>query len=83
MKGRTIACLGDSQIRDLCAGLGFFLAGQTVENASDAKYDKNAKGRLERVSYCHEYVGEGLGGYEELLKPIKEMRDNNKLKLEL
>lgn len=41
MKGRTIACLGDSQIRDLCAGLGFFLAGQTVENASDAKYDKN------------------------------------------
>ena len=48
-----------------------------------AKYDKNAKGRLERVSYCHEYVGEGLSGYEELLKPIKEMRDNNKLKLEL
>lgn len=40
-----------------------------------AKYDKSAKGRLERVSYCHEYIGEGISGYEELLKPIKEMRD--------
>tara|TARA_R100000541_G_scaffold20980_1_gene30773 strand:+ start:316 stop:1464 length:1149 start_codon:yes stop_codon:yes gene_type:complete len=48
-----------------------------------AKYDKSAKARLERVSYCHEYVGEPISGYSDILKPIKEMRDNNKLKLEL
>ena len=29
---------------------------------------------LVRTSYCHEYIGEGITGYEELLKPIKEMR---------
>lgn len=40
-----------------------------------AKYDKNAKGRLERISYCHEYIGEGTSGYEELLRPINEMRE--------
>jgi len=45
--------------------------------------DKNAVNRFSRVSYCHEYVGEPIEGYSELLKPIKEMRDNNKLKLEL
>tara|TARA_B110000908_G_C10079615_1_gene368954 strand:- start:2 stop:847 length:846 start_codon:yes stop_codon:yes gene_type:complete len=43
--------------------------------------DGKAKNRLTRASYCHEYIGEGLSGYEEILKPIKEMRDNNKLKL--
>lgn len=43
-----------------------------------AKYDKSAKSRLERVSYCHEYIGEGLSGYEELMLPIKEMRKNRK-----
>jgi ABC-type lipoprotein export system ATPase subunit/predicted acetyltransferase len=41
--------------------------------------DKNAKGRLNRVSYCHEYIGEGISGYEELLKPIKEMRESKRL----
>jgi len=46
-----------------------------------AKYDKNAKSRLERVSYCHEYIGEGISGYEELLKPIKEMREAKSLTL--
>lgn len=46
-----------------------------------AKYDKNAKGRLERVSYCHEYIGKGISGYEDLLLPIKEMREKKELKL--
>ena len=36
-----------------------------------------------RISYCHEYVGESLDGYQNLILPIKEMRDNNKLKLKL
>lgn len=31
---------------------------------------------LVRTSYCHEYIGEGTSGYEDLLKPIKEMRES-------
>jgi ABC-type lipoprotein export system ATPase subunit/GNAT superfamily N-acetyltransferase len=47
--------------------------------------DKNAVNRFSRVSYCHEFVGEPIEGYSELLKPIKEMRDlkKNTLKLDL
>ena len=33
----------------------------------------NKKQKL-RASYCHEYVGEGLCGYEDLMKPIEQMR---------
>ena len=43
--------------------------------------DKNAVNRLTRASYCHEYIGKGIIGYEELLKPIKEMREAKNLKL--
>lgn len=28
-----------------------------------------------RISYCHEYIGESISGYEELIRPIKEMRE--------
>ena len=52
-----------------------------IRRSSSQKSDSSAKNRLQRASYCHEYVGEGLSGYEELLKPIKEMRNNNKLEL--
>jgi ABC-type lipoprotein export system ATPase subunit len=46
----------------------------------DANTD-NAGKRLSRASYCHEYIGEGVSGYEELLKPIKEMRGAKSLTL--
>ena len=36
---------------------------------------------LVRTSYCHEYIGEAISGYEELLKPIKEMREAKSLTL--
>lgn len=36
--------------------------------------DKSARNRLERASYCHEYIGESISGYEKLLLPINEMR---------
>jgi len=36
---------------------------------------------LVRTSYCHEYIGEEISGYEELLKPIKQMREAKKLTL--
>jgi len=46
--------------------------------------DKNKYTSIKlRASYCHEYIGEPIEGYSDLLKPIKEMRNNNKLKLEL
>ena len=36
---------------------------------------------LVRTSYCHEYVGKPISGYEELLKSVKEMRDAKNLTL--
>ena len=48
------------------------------------KWNKNA---FTRASYCHEYVGEKLSGYEEMLLSIGDMRKNKKelsqLKIEL
>lgn len=32
-----------------------------------------------RASYCHEYIGEGISGYEDLLKPIEELRNDKKV----
>lgn len=43
--------------------------------------DKSARNRLERASYCHEYIGDSISGYEELLLPIKEMRIKNEITL--
>jgi len=36
-----------------------------------------------RQSFCHEYVGPEIFGYEEILKPINDMRKNLKLKKQL
>ena len=44
--------------------------GRKKEEFDEEKY----KNRVTRVSYSHEYVGEDLKGFEELMKPIKEMR---------
>ena len=59
----------------------------TSNNGKARKFNGNgknamdSKNRLSRASYCHEYIGEGLVGYEDLLLPIKEMRSNKSLKL--
>ena len=37
---RTIACLGDSIIRDMCVGLAMYLAGEKVEEGSEEQYHK-------------------------------------------
>tara|TARA_R110000822_G_scaffold227309_1_gene360003 strand:- start:1385 stop:2545 length:1161 start_codon:yes stop_codon:yes gene_type:complete len=34
-----------------------------------------------RVSYCHEYIGKEISGYEDLILPIKEMRKSKELTL--
>ena len=38
--------------------------------------DEGAKNRISRPSYCYEYVGAESSDMSELLKPIKEMREN-------
>jgi hypothetical protein len=38
------------------------------------------RNRLQRVSYCKEYVGEPIDGYQNLLRPIGEMRKEKKRK---
>jgi len=52
-----------------------------VMSNSQKLTDSSAKNRMQRPSYCHEYIGEGISGYEELLKPIKEMREAKSLTL--
>lgn len=43
-------------------------------NCEGTKY----KHRLQRASYCYKYVGEPIYGYDDLLKPINELRDEKK-----
>jgi ABC-type lipoprotein export system ATPase subunit len=57
--------------------------GKTRKFNGKGKNAMDSKNRLSRASYCHEYVGVGLSGYEELLLPIKEMRDNKKKTIQL
>ena len=52
-----------------------------IRHKSSSKSDTSAKNRLERASYCQEYIGESLSGYENLMLPIKEMRSNNLITL--
>jgi len=51
------------------------------KKAPHVNLDAKAKNRFDRISYCHEYDSEGISGYEELLRPIKEMRESKKLLL--
>ena len=39
-------------------------------NFEDGKYNN----RLDRKSYCFKYVGDAIFGYEELLRPINDLR---------
>jgi ABC-type lipoprotein export system ATPase subunit/GNAT superfamily N-acetyltransferase len=48
-----------------------------VRHKSSSSSDTSAKNRLERASYCHEYIGDSIEGYEELLLPINEMRNKS------
>lgn len=43
-------------------------------NFEDGKYNN----RLDRKSYCFKYVGEPIYGYENLLKPINDLRKEKK-----
>jgi len=52
-----------------------------IRHKSSSSSDTSAKNRLERASYCHEYIGDSILGYEELLLPINEMRLKKEIKL--
>jgi ABC-type lipoprotein export system ATPase subunit/GNAT superfamily N-acetyltransferase len=51
--------------------------GKPASSFDTLKY----KNRLTRISYSHEYIGETLIGFEDLLLPINEMREINQTKL--
>lgn len=81
MGSRTLAFVGDSQIRDLGAAVGFFLAGQTVGNASDEKYDKKGLNSLgdigERIGYLDRWKGTNVKegeDYNGVIFPSKKLR---------
>lgn len=48
---------------------------------NDKKRDNKWKKLLLRKSYCHEYIGCKIDGYNELLHPIDKMRDLKQYKL--
>lgn len=47
----------------------------------DGLTDKSSATRVSRASYCYEYIGEAIKGYEDLTLPISEMRNNTSLEL--
>ena len=53
----------------------------TSMNGKIGRDDLSAKNRKRRASYCYEYIGESISGYEELLLPINEMRSKNEITL--
>lgn len=47
----------------------------TVNNLKKTSIkDKRYRHRLSRKSYCYEYIGEKIDGYQDILKPIDDMR---------
>jgi energy-coupling factor transporter ATP-binding protein EcfA2 len=62
---------------DLWRGTSMNGKARKMEGADVGQY----KNRVTRLSYCHEYIGESISGYEELLLPINEMRSKNEIRL--
>lgn len=56
--------------------------GKKGRPSSSSKNPK-AKNRLTRKSYCYEYIGKESSEMSELLKPIKEMRENKNKQIKL
>ena len=59
-------------------GTSFDHKGRTIE--STLSEGKRYRNRLLRKSYCKEYVGEVINGYEDILLPIKDMREKKRPK---
>ena len=48
--------------------------GKIRSDKSAVSEGKRYQNRLTRKSYCYKYIGNAIYGYENILKPIKEMR---------
>lgn len=59
--------------------------GKIRSDKSAVSEGKRYQNRLTRKSYCYKYIGNAIYGYENILKPIKEMREDkfNKRQLSL
>lgn len=55
-------------------GTSFDGKGRDKKSADSQRY----RNRLERVSYCKEYIGKSIDGYSFLLEPIADMRKKKK-----
>jgi len=53
--------------------------GRKRKDDSFKGFNKQSWKPLIRLSYCHEYIGEGISGYEDLLLPVRQMRDNSRV----
>ena len=56
-------------------GTSFDGKGRDKRSADNKKY----RNRLTRVSYCKEYIGGSVDGYDVLMKPIGELRKERKI----
>lgn len=54
-----------------------------MKKREDIKYsnEKSYKNRLERLSYCHKFIGNSIIGYEDLLIPINKIRTKHQISL--
>ena len=43
MGSRTLACIGDTMIRNMCMGVAFFLSGKTPQNEDEISFDKKVE----------------------------------------
>lgn len=50
--------------------------GKVRSDKSAESEGKRYQNRLTRKSHCYKFVGSAIYGYEDILKPIKEMREN-------
>lgn len=61
-------------------GTQFDGKGRSKNSADVNKY----RNRVERVSYCKEYIGDSIDGYQDILQPIDKMRKiKNELRMPL
>lgn len=55
------------------------LARATANNKKKTNFtDPRYRHRLSRRSYCYEYVGDKVDGFQDILRPIAEMRERKK-----
>lgn len=57
--------------------------GKVRNEKSKVAEGKRYQNRLTRKSHCYKFIGQPIYGYEELLKPIKELREQKLIRRQL